>query len=354
MPVSRNALIRYKTIDNCLRNRYRRWTLDDLIEACSDALAEYEGIYKGISRRTIQGDLQVMRSEKLGYNAPIVVVDKKFYTYEDPDYSITNSPLSETDIERMSEAVEVLKQLSGFAQFAEMEALISRLEDRVSVTRHSSTPVIFFERNDHLKGLNHIRTLYQYIIEKKALKISYLPFTARQPRVLIVSPYILKEYRNRWFLLGKVKGKNALRIMALDRIENIERAYGEPIETLPDFHPDTFFDDVIGVTKSLQDKPSEIIFTVKGEQSQYVLTKPLHSSQRVLERHKKDRSITFAMNVVMNYELERVLLGYGDNIKILQPPSLARQLQEIHRQAAEQYDAGMDGGTTISVQPGGD
>ena len=65
MPVSRNALIRYKTIDNCLRNHYRRWTLDDLVEACSDALAEYEGIYKGISRRTIQGDLQVMRSEKL-------------------------------------------------------------------------------------------------------------------------------------------------------------------------------------------------------------------------------------------------------------------------------------------------
>lgn len=140
MPVSRNALIRYKTIDNCLRNHYRRWRLDDLVEACSDALAEYEGIYKGISRRTIQGDLQVMRSEKLGYNAPIVVIDKKYYTYEDPDYSITNSPLSESDIGRLSEAVEVLKQLSGFAQFAEMDALVSRLEDRVCATKHQSPP----------------------------------------------------------------------------------------------------------------------------------------------------------------------------------------------------------------------
>lgn len=140
MPVSRNALIRYKTIDNCLRKHYRRWTLDDLVEACSDALAEYEGIYKGISRRTIQGDLQVMRSEKLGYNAPIVVIDKKYYTYEDPDYSITNSPLSESDIGRLSEAVEVLKQLSGFAQFAEMDALVSRLEDRVCATKHQSPP----------------------------------------------------------------------------------------------------------------------------------------------------------------------------------------------------------------------
>lgn len=45
MPANKNALIRYKTIDNCLRNRYRRWTLDDLVEACSDALYDMEGIY---------------------------------------------------------------------------------------------------------------------------------------------------------------------------------------------------------------------------------------------------------------------------------------------------------------------
>ena len=75
MPVSKNALIRYKTIDRCLRNRYRRWTLDDLIEACSDALYEYEGRDEGVSRRTVQLDIQMMRSEKLGYNAPIKVVD---------------------------------------------------------------------------------------------------------------------------------------------------------------------------------------------------------------------------------------------------------------------------------------
>jgi hypothetical protein len=72
MPANRNALIRYKTIDNCLRNPYRQWTLEDLIDACSDALYEYEGIRKGISKRSIQMDIQMMRSEKLGYNAPIV------------------------------------------------------------------------------------------------------------------------------------------------------------------------------------------------------------------------------------------------------------------------------------------
>ena len=111
MPANRNALIRYKTIDNCLRNPYRRWTLEDLVDACSDALYEYEGIDKGISKRTVQMDIQMMRSEKLGYNAPIVVYENKYYKYEDPEYSITQTPLNEQDLKMMSEAVEVLRFL---------------------------------------------------------------------------------------------------------------------------------------------------------------------------------------------------------------------------------------------------
>lgn len=142
MPVSRNALIRYKTIDTCLRNRFRKWTLEDLVDACSDALYEYEGIDKGISKRTVQMDIQLMRSEKLGYNAPIVVKDHKYYTYEDPEYSITNTPLSEQDLKVMSEAVELLKQFNGFSYFSGMGDIISRLEDHVTSVRQKTTPII--------------------------------------------------------------------------------------------------------------------------------------------------------------------------------------------------------------------
>lgn len=77
MPINRNALIRYRTIDQCLQNRNRKWKLDDLMDACSEALYEYQGIDTGVSRRTVQADLEMMRSNKLGYEAPIVVVDKK-------------------------------------------------------------------------------------------------------------------------------------------------------------------------------------------------------------------------------------------------------------------------------------
>ena len=107
MPANKNALIRYKTIDNCLRNRYRRWTLDDLVEACSDALYDMEGITKGVCARTVQMDIQIMRSDKLGYNAPIEVYDRIYYRYADPDYSITEMPLSIEDC-------KLIKKLSFF------------------------------------------------------------------------------------------------------------------------------------------------------------------------------------------------------------------------------------------------
>ena len=113
MPANKNALIRYKTIDRCLRNRYRRWTIDDLTEACSEALYEMEGITKGVSLRTVQGDLQIMRSDKLGYNAPIEVYDKIYYRYAAPDYSINEMPLTDDDCNLLQQAIELLGGESG-------------------------------------------------------------------------------------------------------------------------------------------------------------------------------------------------------------------------------------------------
>lgn len=110
MPANKNALIRYRTIDNCLRNRYRRWTLDNLVQACCDALYDMEGIKKGVCARTVQMDMQIMRSDKLGYNAPIEVYDKIYYRYADPDYSISDMPLSIEDCKLLKKAITLLSE----------------------------------------------------------------------------------------------------------------------------------------------------------------------------------------------------------------------------------------------------
>ena len=131
MPANKNALIRYRTIDRCLRNRYRRWTLDDLVDACCDALLDMEGITKGVCARTVQMDIQIMRSDKLGYNAPIVVYDKIYYTYADPDYSITEMPLSMDDCKLIKEAITLLDNKDNL-DAARVKMVLAKLKTRLT------------------------------------------------------------------------------------------------------------------------------------------------------------------------------------------------------------------------------
>lgn len=334
MPVNRNALVRYKTIDQCLQNRYRQWTLDDLIEACSDALYEYEGIMKGISRRTVQLDIQMMRSDKLGYNAPIIVYDNKYYTYEDPDYSITNIPLTEKDLGKMSEAVEFMKQFKGFSHFRELDGMIQKLEDHVYSQKRKQRPVIDFEKNEDLKGLEYLETLYQSIIQQKPVKINYQSFKARSPRSFNFHPYLLKEFRNRWFLIGVKTEDDPVLTLALDRIVDIEPS-AIPFIAREGFDPEEYFRDVIGVTVNPGQKPVKVRLFVTHRHAQYVITKPLHHSQKVVAKDSK--GITFEIEVQLNYELEKEILGLGDGVMVISPQRLKRNIAGRLKKALDRY-----------------
>ena len=336
MPINRNALIRYKTIDKCLRRRHVKWTLDDLITACSDALYEYTGVDKIISRRTIQLDIQMMRSGSLGAPAPIEVYENRYYRYKDPDYSFTDSPLTDDDLKLMGDTVEMLRQFGGFSAFAGMEDVLGRLEDHVSSMRHKRRPVILLEKNDDLRGLKYIEPLYKAIIAKTPVKIIYKSFKSRDMQKFIFSPYFLKEFRNRWFVYGWKKGAGMIFNLALDRIHEMGGAPGEVYQENTVIDPDTFFDNLIGVTKNISDRAHKVRFWAAPGQVPYIETKPLHKSQFVVQRNE-DGSAIFQMEVVLNYELEKDLLGFGEGVKVLAPRQLVHNMSKRLRQAAENY-----------------
>ncbi len=338
MPANKNALIRYKTIDNCLRNRFRRWTLSDLVDACSEAIRDAEGIGKGVSVRTVQADIQMMRSDKLGYNAPIEVYDHKYYRYADSDYSIMNMPMSQNDFDVMQEAVDMLRQLEDFGQFSEMADVVSRLQDKLAIARGHRKPIIHFDSVPHLKGLRLLNPLYNHIAHRQTLRIRYQSFNARRPVVYVLFPYLLKEFRNRWFLFGSHARNMLLYNLALDRIVSVEPVADVPFRENPDFDPEHFFDNVIGVSKDLHARPRRIVLWASAEQSKYIATKPLHSSQRLVSQNPADRSCIFQIEVVVNFELYSVLMSYGPGIKVISPRDAARYMSlQLHR-AAAQYD----------------
>jgi hypothetical protein len=262
MSVNKLALIRYRAIDECLKNRFRKWTLDDLIIKVAERLYEYEGITTGISRRTIQADIQLMRSDKLGYNAPIIVRDKKFYEYEDPAYSITKVPINTADVGKLKQAVSILKQLNGFTYFDEMSDMIARLENSLSKAGNATANYVQFESNAMLKGLEHIMPLYDAIANKRPLLLEYKSFKAAQAQQQIYFPYLLKEYRNRWFVICRPKKSKALITLALDRIIAFQELTKEKFIEYDGVDFDRYYSDLLGVTKNETDRANKVILVV--------------------------------------------------------------------------------------------
>ena len=247
MAQNKNALLRYKTIDRCLRNTGRQWTLQDLVDACSEALYEYEGKKDLVSVRTVQLDIQMMRSDRLGYEAPIEVYDRKYYRYSDPEYSISNRPLTENDINIFNRTIDLLRQFDEFDPYHEMVDVINRLQDKVaSVGKRKA--IVDFERNPDLKGLSFLNPLYDAIAAKTTINVYYRSFNSREPKEFIIFPHLLKEYRNRWFVFGSRAGDLKIFNLALDRIVDFHQCLEIPYQENPDFGDD-YFEDMVGVTK---------------------------------------------------------------------------------------------------------
>lgn len=336
MAINKNSLIRYKTIDKCLQNHYRNWTLEDLIDACSDALYEFEGRDVNFSKRTIQLDIQMMRSDKLGYNAPIEVFEKKYYRYADEDFSITDIPLTENDMNVLSETVEMLKQFKDFSLFDELGDIIHRLEDKIYTEKTHRQPIIHLDKNEQLKGLEHLEVLYQAILKKCVLKIKYQSYKACAASEITVHPFLLKEYNNRWFLIGKTNANSEVKTFALDRIQSVD--FDLKSEHLNEnFNGDDYYKNTIGVIVMDEKHVKDIILKIDSSNAPYVLTKPFHHSQEILEKHP-DGSITFKIYVNINFELERMILGFGETIEVLAPQMLRKNIRKKLTKAMELYE----------------
>lgn len=279
----------------------------------------------------------MMRSDKLGYNAPIVVYENKYYKYEDPDFSIMDMPLSQNDYLVMQEAVDMLRQLQDFNRFAEISDVVSRLQDKLSVSSKARKPLIHFDSVPDLKGLQLLNPLYNIIARQQVVKITYLSFNASQPTEYILHPHLLKEFRNRWFLFGSQFKNMKLLNLPLDRIEAYEVMDKLQYRDNPAFDTEHFFDDVIGVSKNIGDKAHHIVFWASPRQSKYISTKPLHPSQQLVQRHE-DGSCTFSMDVVINRELYSVLMSYGAGICVLEPKKSARFMAENLENLVKQYN----------------
>lgn len=246
--------------------------------------------------------------------------------------------MTQNDYDVMQEVVDMLRQLEGFEQFSEISDVISRLQDKLAISRNNRKPIINFDSVPNLEGIKLLNPLYNYITHKQTLRIMYQSFNARQVKEFILCPYLLKEFRNRWFLFGSKADDLKLYNLALDRIKSMEPS-DVPFRENPDFDSEHFFDDVIGVSKNINNTPRRIKYWANREQSMYIKTKPIHRSQQLINENFEDGSCIFRIDVVINFEMYSVFMSYGSGIKIIYPRSVMNYMHDNLKETLELYES---------------
>ena len=321
MSTNKHAIIRYQTLDKCFRNLGRNYAIEDLVEECNKSIYEYTGKEEGIKKRQLYDDIRFMESEQ-GWNIELrKVKDGRivFYKYENSNFSISNQPLNETEANQLREALLTLERFKGLPQYNWINELNARLESTFNLKQKNDV-IISFEQNEYLKGLEFIPILYNAILYKKVLSINYKSFNSDEEIAIIVSPYYLKQYNMRWFLFAKSEDYESISNLALDRIETIKENNQEYIETDIDFNE--YFEDVVGVTIP-SDKTENIVLRIDKYLISYIKTKPLHGSQKIKE---SGDNFEVHLKLIPNYELETLILSFGEKIQVLEPMSLVEKV----------------------------
>lgn len=316
MATNKNANLRYHLLDKCLSNPVKKYFIQDLIDTCTERLLETNANSRGISRRQVLDDLKYMVSEE-GYRAPIEHLKdgkKTYYRYSDKNFSIDQQPLNQADIEQIRSAMDILRRFEGMPQFAWVNELSPKLEQAFMMEQNVS-PIIGFDNNAYLEGIAYLGKLFEYILYKQTLCITYQSYKSEQAQKFTIHPYYLKQYNNRWFLLGWNAALDRISNLALDRIKYIEEE-AQPYRTNNiDF--EEYFDDIIGVTLTDGKEKEKVILRFFPSSAPYVLSKPLHHSQKRISYI--DEVLTISIEVIPNYELESLILSFGERVEVLMP-----------------------------------
>lgn len=336
MATNKNALIRYKVLDNCFRNPGKRYFINNVMEECNIVLSEIDPDSTGISRRQIFEDISFMESSE-GWSIELArLKDGKrvYYRYRDISFSINNMPLNEVEINHLKSAVDILSQFKGMPQFEWIHELVPKLQQGLNVKETVPT-IIEFDTNQYLKGIEYLGTLYNAVYYKKVLLIGYQPFENEKPFDIIIHPYYLKQYNNRWFLFGynPENGKYDWNL-AIDRIVSIKESNEKYYKnTVIDWQE--YFEDIIGVTKPINAEIENVVLRFTGKTGNYMETKPLHGSQK--SKWLDQNTLEVTLQLIINYEFERLILSYSDSVVVIQPANFAAIIKGRLKVALKNY-----------------
>ena len=336
MPVVKNAQLRYRIIDRCIRNKYKPFPdKEELRQQCEEALfGSTHGEH--ISDSTIEKDLFNMRMD---HDAPVKYSKaEKGYYYEDPDYSINDIPLNGEEIEAIKFAATILDQFKEIEVFKQFEFAIDKIMDRVNISDNleddAVNQFVQFETVPVVKGSQFLSPLLQAIKEQLIVTFDYQSFKSPKGSSRTFRPYLLKEYRNRWYVIGYSEKKENVITFGLDRMDNL-KVTEDSFDLDNTFTPDKFFNHSIGITAPVGSDPFDVILETDAVLGKYLKSQPLHHSQKTIK--DDSNGCQFQLHVLLTDELIMQILSYGDSIKVIEPKKLSEVIKEKSLNTYKRY-----------------
>ncbi|MGB0523293.1 MAG: helix-turn-helix transcriptional regulator [Flammeovirgaceae bacterium] len=335
MPSSKLAFFRYMLIDKMLRSKQKPYpTIQEILDECQDQFG-----VRSIS--TIEKDLASMRLE---FDAPIKYHKRmRGYYYEDPNFKLMSVNLNEEHLVALGFVETFLEEFKFMPIFNEFSDAVDKVLDGLEITKRfnsdyrSVNKFIQIDKSPYYKGKDTLSDLIKIISDQDICSIEYQKFGAETSKSYTIHPYLLKEFKNLWYLIGYVEDYQQVRTFAIDRITNYA-AIKERYDFIPpedvNFDADDFFKHCYGIT-TLDGQSEKIVLAFSPIQGNYIKAQPIHTSMQVIQDNEE--AFVVELQLVNNFELRNWILGFGASVKVLEPQSLKEQIREELQKAVSGY-----------------
>lgn len=331
MPLTKNAQLRIEVIDEIFRG-INRYDFGDLLKKVNAVLSR-SGT-PAIGEKTLYNDLKYLREEK---GAPIHrpnASDKKYYYTE--KFSIKTPLLDYEEIEYLRQVALIIRRLSPAHSGDDFNQIIAKLDNTVHTVSEMGESIIEIEAHTQSSGIHWYNTLFYAIKDKSPLRVSYKPYHKEEAREFVFHPYLLKQYRSRWFLFGREGNKEYVANLGLDRIVSIRNSAATFIENNL-FSAEDYFNHLIGVSMPKDGEIKDITLRVEAKSVPYILSKPIHKLQKTVKNYKNG-DILVKIPLYKNYELISTILGYQNTVEVVGPKELRQEILEILQKGVKKYE----------------
>lgn len=262
-----------------------------------------ETLNMGFSDRTFHRDKKEIRN--------IFGIDIE-YSKRNKGYFISQDETQNMNFERMLEAFDMFNSLN---------------------MANDLTPFIHLEKR-RPQGTENLYGLLHAIRNRLQIKFTYHKFWEEGSSERIAAPYALKEFKNRWYVLAKDSKDNNIKSFALDRLTNLD--FTNQYYQYPDnYDVEQHYRYCFGIISPDDEEPQDIILSFDPYQGKYIKTLPLHETQQVLVDN--DKELRIKLRLCIAHDLVMELLSFGDNMKVIEPESLADEIKQVHKRAFRRY-----------------